>query len=137
MASSGRWSGVAQSRRPAAAWSITREGLIDLALLVGTDFNDGVHGIGPKALALVQQHGSIEAMPAEIRDAVGDVTSLRQIYLRPDVTDEYSIEFGEPDLDGIVRSATSASLARTGHGCAGARVSAAGVVLRTSPVRGT
>jgi flap endonuclease-1 len=87
-----------------AAWSITREGLIDLALLVGTDFNDGVHGIGPKkALALVQQHGSIEAMSAEIRDAVGDVTSLRQIYLRPDVTDEYSIEFGEPDLDGIVR----------------------------------
>jgi flap endonuclease-1 len=87
-----------------AAWSITREGLIDLALLVGTDFNDGVHGIGPKkALALVQQHGSIEAMPAEIRDAAGDVTSLRQIYLRPDVTDEYSIEFGKPDLDGIVR----------------------------------
>ena len=87
-----------------AAWGLTREGLIDLALLIGTDFNDGVHGIGPKkALALVQQHGSIEAMPAEIRDAVGDVTSLRQIYLRPDVTDEYSIEFGEPDLDGIVR----------------------------------
>ena len=57
------------------------------------------------------------------------MTSLRQIYPRPDVTDEYSIEFGEPDLDGIVRSATSASLARTGHGCAGARVSAAGVVL--------
>lgn len=87
-----------------AAWSITREGLIDLALLVGTDFNDGVHGIGPKkALALVQQHGSIDAMPAGIRDAVGDVTSLRQIYLRPDVTDEYAIAFGEPDLDGIVR----------------------------------
>jgi flap endonuclease-1 len=87
-----------------ATWSITREALIDLALLVGTDFNDGVHGIGPKkALALVQQHGSIEAMPAEIRDAVGDVTSLRQIYLRPDVTDEYSIECGEPNLDGIVR----------------------------------
>jgi flap endonuclease-1 len=31
------------------------------------------------------------------------VTLLRQIYLHPDVTDEYSIEFGEPDLDGIVR----------------------------------
>ena len=87
-----------------AAWGITREGLIDLALLVGTDFNDGVHGIGPKkALALVQQHGSIEAMPAEIQDAVADVASLRQIYLRPNVSDEYSIDFGEPDLDGIVR----------------------------------
>src|SRR5687767_3138806 len=29
-------------------WGITREGLVDLALLVGTDFNDGIKGIGPK-----------------------------------------------------------------------------------------
>ena len=65
-------SGVASLDDLLAAWSITREGLIDLApLLVGTDFNDGVHGIGPKKHSLVQQHGSIEAMPAEIRDAVG------------------------------------------------------------------
>src|SRR5262245_24118100 len=85
-------------------WRITREALVDLALLVGTDFNDGIHGIGPKkALALVQQHGSIEAMPPEIRDAVGDVGSLRQLYLTPDITDSYTIEFGEHDPDGIVR----------------------------------
>jgi flap endonuclease-1 len=85
-------------------WRITRDALIDLALLVGTDFNDGVHGIGPKkALALVQQHGSIEAMPAEIRDAVGDVGSLRQLYLQPETTDDYTMEIREPDPDGIVR----------------------------------
>jgi flap endonuclease-1 len=88
-----------------AGWGITREGLIDLAVLVGTDFNEGVHGIGPKkALALVRQHGSIESMPAEIRDAVGgDVAAIRQIYLAPDTTDDYTIDFGEPDLDGVVR----------------------------------
>lgn len=87
-----------------ARWQITREGLVDLALLVGTDFNDGVHGIGPKkALALVRRHGSIESMPPEIRDAVGDVTALRRLYLEPSVTDDYSITFGEPDFDGIVR----------------------------------
>jgi flap endonuclease-1 len=85
-------------------WNITREGLVDLALLVGTDFNDGVRGIGPKkALALVQQHGAIEMMPAEIRDAVGDVDSLRQLYLRPETTDDYTIGFGEHDPAGIVR----------------------------------
>jgi flap endonuclease-1 len=87
-----------------ADWRITRESLVDLALLVGTDFNDGVRGIGPKkALALVQRHGSIEQMPAEIRDAVGDVTAIRQIYLAPDVTDDYAIAFSEPDIDGVVR----------------------------------
>jgi flap endonuclease-1 len=85
-------------------WHITREGLIDLALLVGTDFNDGIHGIGPKkALKLVQQHGRIEAMPAEIRDAIGDVDALRDIYLHPDVTDDYAIAIGDPDVDGIIR----------------------------------
>ena len=37
-------------------------------MLVGTDFNDGIKGIGPKkALTLVQQHGRIENMPEEIR----------------------------------------------------------------------
>jgi flap endonuclease-1 len=85
-------------------WGITRDALIDLALLVGSDFNDGVRGIGPKkALALVQRHGRIEAMPPEIRDAAGDVAPLREIYLDPNVTDDYTIEFGEPDVDGIVR----------------------------------
>ena len=85
-------------------WSITREGLIDLALLIGTDFNDGMHGIGPKkALKLVQQHGRIEDMPAEIRDAVGEVAPLRRIYLQPNVTDEYQLAFREPDIDGVVK----------------------------------
>jgi len=85
-------------------WGITRGGLIDLALLVGTDFNDGVHGIGPKkALKLVLQYGRIEAMPAEIQEAVGDVAAVRRIYLTPEVTDDYRIEFGEPDIDGVVR----------------------------------
>src|SRR4029077_15929800 len=29
-------------------WRISREGLVDLAILVGSDFNDGIKGIGPK-----------------------------------------------------------------------------------------
>ena len=87
-------------------WRIDREGLVDLAMLVGTDFNEGVHGIGPKkALKLVQQHGRIEHMPAAIRDALGDPTVLnevRRIYLAPDVTEAFDVEPFEPDLPGIV-----------------------------------
>jgi len=89
------------------AWRIDREGLVDLALLVGTDFNEGVHGIGPKkALKLVQQHGRFEHMPAAIRDALGDpaiLNEVRRIYLTPDVTDAFDVEPFEPDLPGIVR----------------------------------
>jgi flap endonuclease-1 len=85
-------------------WRITREQLIDLAILVGTDFNEGVRGVGPKkALKLVQRYGRIDAMPAEIQDALGDVTNVRHTFLTPAVTDDYTIEFRDPDPAGVVQ----------------------------------
>jgi flap endonuclease-1 len=90
-----------------AGWRITREQLVDLAMLVGTDFTSGVRGVGPKkALRLVQQHGRIEDMPPEIRDALGDrdlVDEVRRIFLHPDVTDAFAVRQAEPDVDGVVR----------------------------------
>jgi flap endonuclease-1 len=87
-------------------WRISREGLVDLAILVGTDFNDGIKGIGPKkALVLVQRYGRIENMPEEIRQALGDpdaVDPVRQIFLHPDVADTFDVQPSEPDIDGIV-----------------------------------
>jgi len=86
------------------AWHLTRPQLIDLAILIGTDFNAGVKGIGPKkALRLVQTHGRIEDMPSDVRDAVGDPSEVRDIYLHPAVTDDYAIQFGEPDVDGVIK----------------------------------
>jgi flap endonuclease-1 len=84
---------------------ITREQLIDLAILVGTDFNEGIKGIGPKkALKLVRDFGSIENMPAEIREAAGPaIEDIRGIFLHPEVTDSYSVRFAPPDRDGILR----------------------------------
>jgi flap endonuclease-1 len=97
---------VIDLRRQLETWGIDREGLVDLAILVGTDFNDGVKGIGPKkALKLVQQHGRIERMPAEVRDAVGDpgaIDEVRRIYLMPDVSDGFDVSQTAPDRDGVV-----------------------------------
>jgi flap endonuclease-1 len=88
-------------------WGITREGLIDLALLIGTDFNPGIKGIGPKkALKLIQQHGSIENLPEEMRVSLGDpemIEEARQIFLHPNVTDAFDVAATEPDLGGIIR----------------------------------
>src|SRR5262249_5214947 len=84
-------------------YGISRGQLIDLGILVGTDFNEGVKGIGPKkALKLVQEHGRIERMPSEIVDALGDVEEVRRIYTNPNVTDDYDITFGEPDIPAVV-----------------------------------
>ena len=82
---------------------VTREQLIDLSILIGTDFNRGVRGIGPKtALKLIKSHGSIEGLPPEIVARLpSDVDAIRRIYLEPDVTDSYRLEEGGFDEEGL------------------------------------
>lgn len=83
---------------------ITLEQLVDLAILVGTDFNPGIRGIGPrKALALVRKHGRIEEMPEEIVRQVPGYDEVRAIYANPAVTDDYDASFGEIDEPGVLR----------------------------------
>ncbi len=76
---------------------ITREQLIDMAILVGTDFNKGIRGIGPKtALKLIKEHGNLENLPVEIRSKVDSrFEEVRAIFLNPDVTFEYDTK-GSP-----------------------------------------
>jgi len=75
---------------------ITREQLVDLAMLIGTDFNAGVKGIGPKtALRLLREHGRLERMPEEVRSRLQpSLDEVRRIYLKPDVTDDFHVEAG-------------------------------------------
>jgi flap endonuclease-1 len=84
---------------------ITREQLVDLAILVGTDFNHGVRGIGPKkALKLVQDYGSIERMPEDIRlKLTEDLDQVRQVFLNPRVLENYVLKRSPPDRDGLVK----------------------------------
>lgn len=72
--------------------AITREQLVDLGLLIGTDFNEGIRGIGPKtALRLVKQYGSLENLPENLKEKLPrELETLRSIFLRPSVTLDYS-----------------------------------------------
>lgn len=74
---------------------ITREQLVDLAVLVGTDFNKGVEGVGPKtALKLIRSHGNLEALPERYQILLpSNYPQVREIFLRPAITTEYSVEF--------------------------------------------
>jgi len=87
------------------ALGISRKQLVDLALLVGTDFNDGVMGIGPKkGLVLVRKFGTAENFPKEIRSELpGDLDEVRNIFLHPRVMDNYSLNRRRPDPEGIVK----------------------------------
>ena len=86
------------------ALGISREQLVDLALLVGTDFNQGVMGIGPKkGLALVRKYGAAEKFPEEIRGGLpSDLDRVRSIFLHPRVLENYSLKRGRPDPDGVI-----------------------------------
>ena len=86
--------------------SLTREQLVDLGILIGTDFNpDGVKGIGPKtALKLIHEHSRLEDL--ESKDPMlgsFDVNSIREIFLKPDVTPNYHLKWSEPKVEKVVQ----------------------------------
>ena len=83
---------------------ITREQLVDLAILVGTDFNEGIKGIGPKkALRIVKEYGSLENTPDNVHSLLpSNIDEVRNIFLHPKVLEKYSIVKGRVDADGIV-----------------------------------
>lgn len=66
--------------------------MIDIAIIIGTDFNEGVRGIGPKtALKFIQECGSIENLPEGIKSRVsGNYQEIRKVFLNPPVTTGFS-----------------------------------------------
>ena len=81
---------------------ITRRQLVEIAILVGTDYNEGVKGIGPKrALKLIKTYGSLERLPPRIREALPEnYEQVRELFLNPQVC-RYSIELRPPNLEGL------------------------------------
>jgi len=84
---------------------LTWEQLVDVGILMGTDFNDGIDGVGPKtAVALIEEHGDLWAA-LEAEDAyVESADLIRRLFLAPDVTDDYAVETTiDPDVDAAKR----------------------------------
>mgnify|MGYP006274539335 CR=1 FL=1 len=80
---------------------ITREQLVDVAILCGTDFNDGVRGYGPKtALKAVREHGDLWAVMEHEDVVVENADLVRQLFFDPDVTGDYDFDTSiTPDVD--------------------------------------
>jgi len=86
--------------------SLTREQLVDVSILIGTDFDpDGVKGIGPKtAVKLIREHGNLEKVMAynpEVKIYPAPET-IRKIFLQPDVTPDYLLKWSRPDEAKVV-----------------------------------
>lgn len=74
---------------------ITRNQLVDLSILMGNDFTAGIKGIGPKkGLKLIKEYKCLENLPPKIYEALPDTyNEIRDIFMNPDVTDDYSLQY--------------------------------------------
>ncbi len=83
---------------------ITREQLVDIAILVGTDFNRGVKGIGAKTgLKLIKEHANIFNVMEKLEiELEVEPQILRDIFLKYDVTSNYELKWKSPDKEGVV-----------------------------------
>ncbi|GAB3312555.1 flap endonuclease-1 [Haloplanus rallus] len=78
---------------------ISWEGLIDVAILCGTDFNPGVDGVGPKtALRAIAEHGDLWAALDAEGWQVANADRVRELFRDPPVTDDYALD-GDVDPD--------------------------------------
>lgn len=84
---------------------LTREQLIDLAILIGTDYNpDGVKGIGPKrAYILIKKHGSLENVLKHLPEVqIPSFQSIREIFLKPTVSMDYVVRWRPIDRGKVL-----------------------------------
>jgi flap endonuclease-1 len=83
-----------------AGLHLTREQLIEIGILIGTDFNPGIEGVGAKTgLKIVQKGEFLRKIQEKQPDF--DPSPVMEMFLHPPVTNDYSLAAGHPDPEGI------------------------------------
>jgi flap endonuclease-1 len=86
-----------------ARLGIDRKQLVEIGMMCGTDYNPGLTRVGPKtALKLIREHKDLEGVLAATGEAMENCVEIRDIFLHPDVTDDYNIKMTRPKIDEIV-----------------------------------
>lgn len=95
---------IIETQKTLDSLGITREQLVDVGILIGTDFNpNGFDRIGPKtALKMIKQHLRLEDIP-QIQEQLQEIDyeQIRKIFLKPVVADVDEIVFGNVDYEGM------------------------------------
>jgi flap endonuclease-1 len=84
--------------------NITQEQLVEIGIMVGTDYNEGIKGVGPKtALKLIKEGKSIDEIYKQYEvEPEFDLQELKDIFLKPDITEKYTIEWKEPSPEKML-----------------------------------
>jgi flap endonuclease-1 len=98
---------------------ITREQLVDVCILMGTDFNQGINGIGPKkGLKLIKDNGDLEHALTQLGQDVPGYQDVRDIFLHSTYSDEYVLKPGQMDREGVLDMLASYDFSRERVGSA-------------------
>lgn len=80
-----------------AAAGLTRDQLVDCAILIGTDYNEGIHGVGPvKAVKVVKQGKRPED------SGIANADQVRALYFDHPVDKRFAPRFGKPDGKAVL-----------------------------------
>ncbi len=94
---------IVDSAKMLESLEVTREQLVDVCIMIGTDFNAGVKGIGPKkGLNLIKKHGDLETVMRNTDIDIPEYEDVRAIFLDGPKSDDYSIKTGKVDADGVL-----------------------------------
>ena len=75
---------------------------MDVAILMGTDFNQGIDGIGPKkGLKLLQECGNAEKALEKIGKRIENLEEIRSLFLDHPV-DDFTPEWKSPDIESTI-----------------------------------
>lgn len=84
---------------------ITRRELVLIAVLIGTDFNKGIKGVGPKtAIKLIKKYeGNIfEIYKAKNTNPPENLEEIIDLFMNPKVKKEYQIKWKQPKEEEII-----------------------------------
>ncbi len=86
---------------------ISQRQLVDMGILIGTDFNEGIKGIGPKkSLKLIKNNGNAENAIAKIgaddAPTFDEIKEIRKLFLEPKVTDDYNLNWKPADEEKVI-----------------------------------
>jgi flap endonuclease-1 len=83
--------------------NITREELVDMGILIGTDFCDGLKGVGAKTALKLARNGQLKEKLAELQEQSShDLDEVRDIFLKHNVNTDYKIKWEKPEKDKII-----------------------------------
>ncbi|MBR2666012.1 MULTISPECIES: flap endonuclease-1 [Methanobrevibacter] len=83
--------------------NVTREELVDMGILIGTDFCEGLKGVGAKTALKLAHNGQLKEKIAELqKESTHDLDEVRDIFLKHNVNTDYKIKWEKPDKDKLI-----------------------------------